>query len=488
MRDIDECRELPRMEMYCLAVAMSIGVLLCIASPSQGAAAAQPNADVTYHAAPKALAAGAVVSDWPAFLGPTHNAFSTETHLLEDLAATPPTLVWEMKKGSGYAAPAIADGRMVVFHRVEDEEVVDCLDPTSGSRFWRFKYPTAYQDRYGYCDGPRASPVIEGSRVFTIGAAGKVHCLSLETGERLWQLDLMADFKLKQNFFGVGASPLIEGDRLIINVGAPGGPGVAAFDVKTGKMLWGASDQWGPSYATPTPAIIHGRHRVLVFAGGESRPPTGGLLVIDPADGHVDGTFPWRGTRRESVNASSPVVIGDRVFISECYGSGGALLDLREGGTCQPLWTNASFGTHFMSAIPKGDCLYGIDGHGPEDAFFVCVDMQDGKERWRTRPQWTEKIDRGNGPRQVIIGTDRCSLLMTGDGHCLCLGEYGHLLWLDLQPSGYKELSRTWLFAASDTWTPPVLSHGLLYICQNTPGLFHNDPLRVMCYDLRAEK
>ena len=72
------------------------------------------------------------------------------------------------------------------------------------------------------------------------------------------------------------------------------------------------------------------------------------------------------------------------------------------------------------------------------------------------------------------------------DGRCLCLGEFGHLLWLDLNPQGYRELSRTWLFAASDTWTPPVLSRGLLYICQNTRDQFHDLPPRLLCYDLRA--
>jgi outer membrane protein assembly factor BamB len=447
---------------------------------------AKENPDITFHSAPKALAPGTVVSDWPSFLGPTHNAFSPETNLLADLSKTPPQLVWEMKKGQGYAAPAIVDGRLIVFHRVADDEVVDCLDAKNGNRFWQFKYPTAYQDRYGYCDGPRSSPAISDGRVFAIGAEGKLHCLSLASGQLLWQRDLLTEYKLTQNFFGVGASPLVEGDKLIVNVGATGGPCVAAFDVKTGKQVWGAGDEWGPSYATPTPAVIHGKYRVLVFAGGESKPPTGGLLVIDPANGHVDCTFPWRGTRRESVNASSPVVIDNSVFVSECYGSGGALVDLKEDGSCQALWTNESFGTHFMSAIPWKGYLYGIDGHGPEDAFFVCVGISDGKEKWRTRPEWADIVtDQGSRHRENT-GTDRCSLLMTGDGRCLCLGEYGHLLWLDLNPIGFKQTSRTWLFAASDTWTPPVLSHGLLYICQNTPGLFHNEPLRLLCYDMRA--
>ena len=83
------------------------------------------------------------------------------------------------------------------------------------------------------------------------------------------------------------------------------------------NTVWGAGDQWAQSYAAPVPAAVHGKRRVFVFAGGESTPPTGGLLCIDPADGTVDFTFPWRGRRRESVNASSPLLIGgDRIPIS----------------------------------------------------------------------------------------------------------------------------------------------------------------------------
>ena len=448
------------------------------------APAAQKNPDVTFHAPPKELSPDAVTRDWPCFLGPTHNAFSTETSLTSDFAKTPPAVVWEMKKGTGYAAPALVDGRLILLHRVGDEEVIECLDAFTGDRYWRFAYPTNYEDRYGYCDGPRASPAVANGMVFAIGAEGKLHCLKLATGQLLWQRDLMAEFKLTQNFFGVGASPLVEGNLLIVNVGAPNGPCAAGFDTRTGRMVWGAGSEWGPSYATPTPAVLHGQRRVLVFAGGESRPPTGGLLCIDPADGHLDCEFPWRSTRRESVNASSPVVIGDRVFISECYGSGGVLLDLA-GGSAKPLWTNPAFGTHFMTAIPRDGYLYGIDGHGPEDAFFVCVRLSDGQEMWRTRPQWDEIEQRGEEKREVPIGTDRCTLIMCpGEGRCLCLGEYGHLLWLDLNPNGYKELSRTRLFAASDTWTPPALSRGLLYVCQNQPGE-NGEPLRLMCYDLR---
>ena len=109
-------------------------------------------------------------------------------------------------------------------HRLGDEEIVECLHPETGSSRWRFRYPTAFEDRYGYNNGPRASPVIDGQRVYTVGAEGKLHCLELATGRAIWQRDLRAEYKVPQDFFGTASTPLVEGRLLIVNVGAPGGP------------------------------------------------------------------------------------------------------------------------------------------------------------------------------------------------------------------------------------------------------------------------
>ena len=458
-----------------------------VASTAGTAPAARPNADVTFHTAPRPLAKDAVTTDWPSFLGPTHNMFSAETKLRRDFPADGLKPVWEMKRGEGFAAPAILGDRLILFHRVGDQEVVDCLHPADGRRYWRFGYSSAYRDRYGYNHGPRASPVIGDDRVFTYGAEGKLHCLALETGELLWQRDILTEFGIEQNFFGVGATPLVEGRRLIVNVGAPDGPCVAAFDTRTGKLVWGAAaDGWGASYASPIPAILHGKRRVLVFAGGESKPPTGGLVCLDPDNGEVDFTFPWRGTRYESVNAASPVVTGAAVFVTECYGSGGVLVDMLAGGRAAKRWSNPRFGMHFMTAVPLDGHLYGVDGHGPHDAEIACVELATGKEVWRTQPVWEERVPSSRGAREMKVGIFRGSFLQV-DGRTLCLGEFGHLLWLELSPAGYRELARTWLFAATETWTPPVISRGLLYVCQNSRGALREEPPRLLCYDLRAE-
>ena len=445
----------------------------------------KPHPNGRFHAKPKSSPTGAVAHDWSSFLGPTHNAISSETKLLKKWPASGPSLVWELKKGKSYTSPAIQGGRLVFFHRLGNEEIVECLQAETGWGYWKFSYATQFEDRYGYNNGPRASPVIDGDRVYTYGAEGKLHCLKLQTGQLYWRRDLRTEFHVPQDFFGVASTPLIEGDLLIINVGAPGGPCVAAFDKRTGRMVWGAGDWWGPSYASPIPGMVHGHGRVFVFAGGESRPPSGGLLSIDPSNGHVDFQFPWRSRSYESVNASCPVVVGNQVFISASYKTGGALINVLPNGSHQIGWTTQSLGTHWNTAVHKDGYLYGFDGRNEPDTALVCLELKSGKQMWRVAPEWEETIEFDGRAQKTTVSTFRGSLLWA-DGHFLCLGELGHLLWLDLTPHGYRELARTWLFAARETWAPPVLSHGLLYITQNSPGLIHRELPRLLCYDLRG--
>lgn len=455
--------------------------------PPIGAAPAKPHPDTKLHSKPKPLPPAAVTHDWKAFLGPTHNAIAAETKLLKNWPRTGPKLVWEMRKGTGYSAPAVAGDRLVFAHRLGNEEIVECLHPETGERYWKFTYPTQFEDRYGYNNGPRASPVIDGERAYIYGAEGKLHCLSLQTGQLVWKRDIAAEFKVPQDFFGTATTPLLEGDNLIINVGAPGGPCVAAFDQRTGKMSWGAGEQWGPSYASPIPAMVHGKRRVYVFAGGESQPPTGGLLSLDPVTGAIDFQFPWRSRSYESVNASCPVAIGNQVFISASYRTGGALLEVLPSGGHKVVWATSEFGLHWNTAVHREGYLYGFDGRNEPDAALVCLNLKTGKPMWRIAPEWEETFVLNGSEQKQRLSTFRGSLLWA-DGGFFCLGELGHLLRLELTPQGYRELARSWLFAARETWTPLVLSRGLLYVCQNSRGMLTGEPPRLLCYDLRAEK
>ncbi|MCS6776756.1 MAG: PQQ-binding-like beta-propeller repeat protein [Chloroherpetonaceae bacterium] len=445
----------------------------------------RPQQGLRFFAPPRPLASNATTHDWRSFQGPTHNGVSTETPLLQRWPRGGPAKVWEVPKGEGYATPAVVGDRVILFHRIGNEEIVECLHAETGQRFWKVAYPTAYQDEYGYSGGPRCQPISDGEHVFTFGAEGKLHCILLKTGQIVWKRDILSEFGLKQNYFGVGSTPLLEGDLLIINVGAPGGPCVAAFHRKTGRMVWGAGKDWGQSYASPVPATIHGRRRILVFAGGKSQPPSGGLLCIDPANGAIDFALPWRARRYESVNASAPLVIGNQVFLSECYGPGGVLLDLKPDGSFTRVWETRDLRTHFMTAIHRDGYLYGIDGHGPRNAPLVCIDLRTGKEKWRWEPEWEETVETPEGRRQIRLGQGLASMMLV-DGRCLMLSEYGHLVWLDLNPEGYRELDRTRLFLARETWGMPALSRGLLYVCQNHPDVLDGSPPRLICYDLRG--
>ena len=243
----------------------------------------------------------------------------------------------------------------------------------------------------------------------------------------------------------------------------------AAFDTVTGKLVWKAVHEWGSSYASPMPATIQGRECVL-FAGGESRPPTGGLVCVDAADGKVLCSAPHRAEIAESVNASSPMAIGNRVFVSESYGSGGELFEIGPDFSIHRKWTAPHLGIYFMTPVVTDGCLLGCDGQSPRLAELVAQDVESGRELWRD--------DLGGR-------FGRSSLLLV-DGGALCLGEFGDLAWLAVTRSGVKVIAQIKLFNAPDTWALPALSGGLLYISQNQRSAAGQAP-RVVCYDLRAE-
>jgi outer membrane protein assembly factor BamB len=349
---------------------------------------------------------------------------------------------------------------------------VDCLHAATGKTLWRVDYAAPYRDRYGAGDGTRASPVIDGERVFTFGISGLLHCLDLRDGKVLWKRDLAAEYEMAHNFFGHGSTPLVSGARLIANIGGKDGVCAIALDPATGAELWRAKHEWGASYASPIPAKVHGRECVLIFAGGESRPPTGGLLTIDAATGEVLNATPHRAEIAESVNASSPVFCPpNRVFSTESYGSGGEMIEIGPDFSAKSAWKAEEFGCFWMTPVTSDGCIYGFDGQQPRLAELVCYEIASGKELWRD--ELGGKFQRGS--------------LLGADGALLCLGENGNLAWLELTRGGAKVLAETVLFNAPETWTLPGLSGGLLYVCQNAPGDRGTKP-RVICYDLRERK
>src|SRR5215471_1858927 len=160
--------------------------------------------------------------DWPRFLGPTANSVSTETGILTKWPKDGLRVVWSKKLGGGYAMPAISRGRLFVFDRFRDNQRLQCLNSETGDVLWTFRYPTDYVDKYNYSGGPRSFPVVDGDQVYIYGPEGMLHCLKLvddNQPKELWKVDTAAEFGVIQNFFGVGSTPVVDGELLLVMVG-----------------------------------------------------------------------------------------------------------------------------------------------------------------------------------------------------------------------------------------------------------------------------
>lgn len=313
-------------------------------------------------------------ADWPQLRGPKRDGHTAEADLIDTFPAKGPPVAWRHDVGEGYAAPSVAGGRLVLFHRAGDSDVVECLDAATGKPRWKFSYPTRYDDALGKGNGPRATPVIAGGRVFTLGAGGQLHCLDLKSGEKVWSKNLLDDYTVKASFFGVGTTPLVEGKLLLVNVGGEG-VGVVALDVETGKEKWRATED-GASYSSPIAATIAGARHVFFLTRA-------GVVSLDPTTGQVRFSKRWRSRIDASVNAAMPVLLGgDHLFVSSSYGTGALVLKVRKNGADE-VWKNTtSLSCHFGTPVAVGEQLYGIEGRQEAGASLRCIDWKTGKVRW----------------------------------------------------------------------------------------------------------
>src|SRR5262245_32538980 len=213
--------------------------------------------------------------DWPIFLGPNQDSRSPETGIATKWGESGLKLVWQVKLGTSYGAPTIADGRLMQFDRFGDKSRLYCLNPETGKELWRYEFPAKYEDLYQYNNGPRCSPVIDGDRVYAYAVDGVLACCRVEDGKPVWEKNLNKEFGVVQNFFGVGSTPVVEGDLLIVMVGGsppeshqiapgqlnrvePNGSGIVAFDKLTGEVKYKIADELA-SYASLKLATIDDR-------------------------------------------------------------------------------------------------------------------------------------------------------------------------------------------------------------------------------------
>ena len=381
-----------------------------------------------------ALAAGASAEDWPQFLGPMRNGVYSGPPLAESWGAQGPRAAWRKNIGAGFSGPVVVQGRVILFHRIGNDEIVDSIDARTGTAQWRYAYPTSYRDDFGFDEGPRAVPVVVDGVVYTFGAEGQLHAIDLAKGTRIWSVDTMQRFEVPKGFFGAAGSPLVEDGRVLANVGGQKA-GIVAFEAKTGKVLWTATDA-GSSYSSPVGATIAGRRFAIFFTRA-------GLAGLDPATGQVAFQRPWRARIAASVNAATPLVIGDLIFLSAQYGPGAGVLRL-EGSTLTPLWaSDEALSNHYATSVHRDGILYGFHGRQEFGQAFRAIDLRTGKVRWSE-----ERFGAGT----VTLAGDRLVILR----------ENGELVLAPASPDGFKPLARARTLTGT-VRAYPALSDGFLF-------------------------
>jgi outer membrane protein assembly factor BamB len=283
--------------------------------------------------------------------------------------------------------------------------LVACFDAASGDSVWTFTYPATYQDDFGFDDGPRATPAIADRRVYTLSPDGLLHCLEFSAGKKVWSVDLKAVYGSQKGFFGIACSPLVEGEAVLLNIGGSKGAGVVALNRTDGKLLWKTSNDEA-SYSSPVVATIAGKRQAL-FLTRE------GLLALEPSTGAVQFQYPWHSRNRMSVNAATPVIIGDCIFISASYGTGAALLRPRETGI-ETVWSGDDLlSNHYATSLEVDGFLYGI--HGRTDPGFSprpqlrCVELKNHRVCWQTDAVGTATLTRAG--KRLFILTEKGELI-----------------------------------------------------------------------------
>ena len=334
----------------------------------------------------------------------------------------------------GFSGPVVVQGRVILFHRIGNEEIVDAIDARTGAAQWRYAYPTTYRDDFGFDEGPRAVPVVADGIVYTFGAEGQLHAIDLAKGTRLWSDDTMQRFDVPKGFFGAAGSPLVEDGRVLANVGGPKA-GIVAFDAKTGKVLWTATDA-GASYSSPVGATIAGRRHAIFLtrAGLVGLDPATGPGAVSAAVARADGRV---GQRRHAPRRRRSDF---RVGASTGPAPGAA----PRGFDAHALWTSdEALSNHYATSVHRDGFLYGFHGRQEFGQSFRAVELRTGKVRWSQ-----DRFRAGT----VTLAGDRLVILR----------ETGELILAAASPDGFKPLARAQILPGT-VRAYPALSDGFLF-------------------------
>lgn len=378
-------------------------------------------------------ASNARAADWPQWRGPRHNGVSAETGWLDAWPGGEPKIAWKAKVGLGFSSFVVAQGRVFTLGHDDEKDTVWAFDAVAGKELWKHSYPAELGDKY-FEGGTTGTPTVAGDRVFTLSRWGDVFCFEAATGKIVWSKNVQSETGAPIPDWGFAGAPLVHENLLVLNVGDAG----LALDKNNGKIIWQSAKK-NAGYSTSLPVQRDGKWLGLL-----------GNANAYVAINLVDGKELWRtrwGTQY-GVNASDPILDGDRMFLSTGYGKGGALFKL---GASEPeeLWKTKKLRTQMNAAVLYQGHLYGVDGDTTERASLKCLDFATGEGKW---------AQQGFGSGGVIIV----------DGKLIALSGMGELMIAPALPAGFKPTARGQVLGGK-CWTAPVLANGLIY-CRNSRG------------------
>ena len=386
------------------------------------------------------LGVTATAGDWPQILGPNRSGEAREETLLAKWPTAGPEVAWTHNIGEGYAGVAVSGDKVVAFHRVGEKNVVEALKAENGQQLWKIKLDALYRGGINADRGPRCVPLIHKDRIVLYSPAGDLHCLSLDDGKTFWSRSLYADYRGDEGYFGAGSTPVIVQDKVIVNVGGRADAGLVALDLASGKTVWKKTDERA-SYAAPTVATVAGKsHAIFVTRMN--------CVSVDPANGDVRFRFPF-GKRGPTVNAATPLVFDDHLFVSASYGVGAVFAKL---GADEPqvVWSNDDvMSQQFTTCVHHEGFLYGTDGR--EDigvGTLRCIEAKTGKVQW--------SVD-GFGIAHVILA----------DGKLLIQHVDGQLTLAQADSTKFTKLAGARV-SSDSTRALPALSNGRLFVRDNS--------------------
>jgi outer membrane protein assembly factor BamB len=370
-----------------------------------------------------------VLDDWPQWRGPNRDGRSAETGLLKDWPAGGPALAWRATgAGEGYSSFATSQGRVYTLGARGGTEYVIAFDAASGKRLWETAHGTRFSNDRG--DGPRATPTIEGNRVYAFGASGDLSVLDAASGEKYWTVNVLKQYRGSNIQWGLSESPLVLADRILVNAGGT----IVALKKTDGTSIWTTrGDEAG--YSSAVAHKIGDVTEAIYFTSDR-------VLGVDVNSGRQLWSYGQVANR--TANIATPIVRGNRVFVSSDYGTGSALLELAASGSnvsAKQVYFTRQMKNHHATSILVGEHLYGFDS-----SILTAMEFNTGTVAWQNR-----SVGKGS----LTFADDRLYLF----------SENGVVGLAEASPAGYREHGRFELKTGRlPTWSHPVVSGGKLFL------------------------